>query len=440
MSSSSHHQILLSGFYIPTHIIVQNFSYLDVQHKVKIAQVCHNWRNIVYDDVMWKDTKVKVFMEDIDEQYLDTIIPSLVRRNISEVKLHLANYDNWASNSIHNLNKLFQEMTTLKSIKIHQKDFEDDSRIDACIAQFPFHHARNLIRIDLRLHCFRQAIVDKLDFILQCKNLEIFILEKHSRSDQLESAACDNILLAITRHLKKLRYLEIPTYGLTDLGIGYITGCLSIPGSPNLQNLHPQLEILILRHCIGLTDESLQHVSSGLNHLKLLEINFSREITNRGVGYLGKMKCLQELILNGCYGVNDECVKLLSEAGSQIQHFAAESGSLGDKALQYFAQNQFPLKELKICYWQITDNGICQLVKSGKEIQSLTMWGLDSITDSALEIIAEKLPSLRHINIIDCKGVTRKALQKLGERSIGKLVVMSTRFAIQSTIKSKYLM
>ena len=100
MSSSSHHH--LSGYSVPSDILIKIFSNVDFRRKVKMAQVCHKWRNIIYDDVTWTNTKVKVKMVDIDEQYMDTIIPSLVRRNISGVALNLGKYDEAKSNAIKN--------------------------------------------------------------------------------------------------------------------------------------------------------------------------------------------------------------------------------------------------------------------------------------------------------------------------------------------------
>ena len=190
-------------------------------------------------------------------------------------------------------------------------------------------------------------------------------------------------------------------------------------------------------------NESVLPASAGLKSLRLLEISENSRITNDGVAYLGKMKSLQELILKDCHRVSDECVKLLDEAGSQIQRFAATYSfkpTFGDKALEYFAQSQMPLKELRMCNWKVSDHGIRQLGESRKEIESLTMRRISSITDSALEIIAEKFTSLRHITIIDCNKVTRNTIQELKEKMKGKLNVISDRSsASRNTLKDKWL-
>ena len=154
------------------------------------------------------------------------------------------------------------------------------------------------------------------------------------------------------------------------------------------------------------------------------------------------MKCLQELKCYDCSSIDDECVKLLSEASSQIQHFAADliwPRRFTDKALQYFAQSQIPLKGLTILDWKVTDNGIRQLGERGIEIESLILSGC-FITDSILEIIAEKFPTLRLIYIIDCDKVTSNAIQKLRQNFIGKLKVESDYYQLsQSAIKSRWL-
>ena len=440
-SSSSHHHRF--GYTIPTDILLKIFSLLDFPRKVNIAQVCRSWRNIIYNDVTRTTTNVKVSMRDMNERCTKAMIPSLIQRNISGLTLNLSDcgYAKWRHGSITTLNKFLSKMVTLRSIKVLQAYEETDRRLEASMKQFRFHHASNLTRIHLRWNEIYDNMARKMQFVLCCSNLEILILEScHCDVLPFDDQRCDKLMREVNERLKKLRYLEIPAQGLTSTGMERISYGYDAKHRTITGNI--QLEVLILQSCTGIfIDNALLPASAGLKSLRLLEISENSRITNDGVAYLGKMKSLQELILKDCHRVSDECVKLLDEAGSQIQRFAATYSfkpTFGDKALEYFAQSQMPLKELRMCNWKVSDHGIRQLGESRKEIESLTMRRISSITDSALEIIVEKFSSLKHINLIQTR-VTSNAMQKLRERFNGQLNVMSDRRAIQSVVKSKYL-
>ena len=164
-----------------------------------------------------------------------------------------------------------------------------------------------------------------------------------------------------------------------------------------------------------ITDQGLQYISSGFPSLRHLELS-SEYITNRGVGYLGNVKCLKSLDLHHCYGLNEECIKSLSEnAGSKISCLKiwVTQMAFGYKALEYIGQSQLPLEELELARWNITDNGFRHLVKHGQSIKHLTLYNCYSITDKSLQIIEEKFTALRCLKVLFCDKITKQGLANI---------------------------
>ena len=200
-------------------------------------------------------------------------------------------------------------------------------------------------------------------------------------------------------------------YELSDIGIGYLTGCIT-SDEQTTSNVHPQLETLILGRC-KVSDQGLQYISSGFYSLQHLILS-SYYITNRGVGYLADMKSLKKLELFECDNINEECLKLLSNSASKITclRINCTRKQFGDKALEYIGQSQLPLQELHMNGWNITDKGFLHLVKHGQNIKHLSLYYCLSITNKSLEIMAEKFTALRCLIVRRC-NVTKQGVENL---------------------------
>ena len=66
-----------------TDILFNIFSKFSFEQKIKTAQVCQIWRDVVYDKSMWRNSKIQI-EEYIDESYVDTILPNVIN-GISQV-------------------------------------------------------------------------------------------------------------------------------------------------------------------------------------------------------------------------------------------------------------------------------------------------------------------------------------------------------------------
>ena len=122
-------------------------------------------------------------------------------------------------------------------------------------------------------------------------------------------------------------------------------------------------------------------------------------------------ECLKELQLLCCEKIDEECIKLLSNAGSKITCLRIEYPwwQADDKALEYIGQSQLPLEKLEMEDWHnMTDNGLLHLMK--KNLTHLTLVSCP-LHDSSLEILAQ-FRALRHL-IQGCCGFSDKGLENI---------------------------
>ena len=66
-----------------TDILFNIFSKFSFEQKVKTAQVCQIWRDVVYDKSMWRNSKIQLPGR-VKQHYVDTILPNVIN-GISQV-------------------------------------------------------------------------------------------------------------------------------------------------------------------------------------------------------------------------------------------------------------------------------------------------------------------------------------------------------------------
>ena len=395
------------------------FSKFSFEQKIRAAQVCESWENVIYHQQMWRNIKIR-FDGDItrtNEQYMDIIVPSLVQRNITHVKMDILGTFDKDMKQVIFMKKMLENMTSLKAV-----DLQIDN-IYRYKSEFLSYDLPNLVEARLAGNGVSQVLQS---FVHHCCNIEVLILTG-SRTfssnnwetiqihvlpmptiPQLNNAGC------FLKNLTKLQHLEcsFSLCNIADVDIGYITGYLPLSTSHNI-NAHPQLETLVLRSC-EVSDKALKYISSEFHSLRHFELE-SDDITDKGIGYLADMKSLRDLLLLSCAKLTDECCKLLSNASLTITRLKLESCyfQFGNNALKYIGQGQLPLEELDLSYWDITDDGIEQLVSHGQNITRLTLTCCSQITDKSLEMIVEKFPSLRYIDVSGCESMTKEGIRNM---------------------------
>ena len=234
---------------LSTDLLFNIFSKFSSEHKIKAAQVCQMWRDVVYHESMWRNIK-SIVMYDIKKQNVGTMLPSLIKRNISYINFWITSEQISKANMII-LSDLINKMTSLHFQSI---GFDQNVRTEKAFVDFFLHDMRNLIEVKITGYGVCKAVDN---CITRCRNIVSLELIGAVFSD------VDELLHKIAAYLRKLRSLTLK-FGigdLTDFGIGYLTGCIA-SDTQNVHGVHPQLETLKLGWC-RVTDQAMQYISFG---------------------------------------------------------------------------------------------------------------------------------------------------------------------------------
>ena len=225
-------------------------------------------------------------------------------------------------------------------------------------------------------------------------------------------------------HVKKVPSLRILSFHegacrITDAGLAHIAQM-------------PTLELLLLDVTGPVTDEGMRHLAK-MPSLRKLSID-SPLISDRGLGYLGRIKTLEHLTLpQDQHGITDLGLTHLGQLTnlrclhvSRI-HFndpAMNKEYYTDRGLQALANCRL-LEELSVGSPGITDTGVDHIAKL-TGLKKLTLFGCDHLTDAGL-VRLKALQALTDLAITEA-DVTISGINQLGSLShLGRLKVFDLR-------------
>ena len=400
-------------------ILKQIFKKFNFEDKIRLAHVCHRWKDIIYEDIKWEEMKINV---DIGlDLCTEVMIPHLIQRGVSKVKVDIRTHHK-KGNSVKKiqvvsfLQNLLQNMTSLKAIDLSNLVLSERNMEQFLLDCDIMPNIRTVI---LCVN-FLMPVEMFCHFASRFCNTEMIDVwtpgdyEPHMR----KSCISDMHMQVMAQKLTKLQQLMIsPSLLVTDVGIGNLTGC--IPKAKDMTNtiaFHPQLEKLIISES-NLTDQGLQYISQGFSNLIYLSLPESARITSVGIAHIAQMKSLRELHLHNCRGINDESVRKLAEAKSNITSLNLSGNyQIGDNALKYYGASELSLQELYLSCCNITDEGIHHLVKQGHTLKRLSIFGCDGVTDNSLRLIGEKCSSLQYLDLTPSNGITQQGIQQIKRR------------------------
>jgi len=195
--------------------------------------------------------------------------------------------------------------------------------------------------------------------------------------------------IAAISNLYELRKLDLSQCDLiTDAGLG------------NLEHLEG-LEELSLGWCRGITDHGLDTLTMQPFRSKILLILSVARclLTDKGVKYLGRLRALEELDLNGCSDIGG---KALGESLEQLENLVALNASYCSGILRTSWQGKInSLKSLELCYSGIKDSQLAKLTN----LPSIEEINLDScpIGDRTIAHLANNnvVPNLIVLDLAD---------------------------------------
>lgn len=162
-----------------------------------------------------------------------------------------------------------------------------------------------------------------------------------------------------------------------------------------------------------------KHIDTFMPHIEKLNLTRCGWVKNHCLMALCKLEHLRVLNLRGCHRVG-ECfayTALATRFGfNKVEVFDLRDTDIGDTEVQCFGRKVAVLELLLGGERgeKITDRGILSLISTSgvpvfhSKLQKLVM-ARTSVTDKSLELLASKLPSLRHLDVrasqVTCAGV-----------------------------------
>lgn len=244
-------------------------------------------------------------------------------------------------------------------------------------------------------------------------------------------------LLSLYKDIQDIKHTsEVLSYPWSQIPVEVIANIFSFLTISEIKNttlVSKKWNYLTWRHCTGLslsrelhnvlsvTNSTLQIILPRCVSLIKLEVPYCRLITDDGMKIIVEScgRNLVELNISGLARITKigfhlvlkHCINLKVLKASFLYSISADEALMGEKI------GCVNLKSIDLHSWNCTKNGIEYLVSKCSNLEHLVLCNCAQINDEAIEIIAQKLPKLKSLNIgrtkISNKGI--QALQKNSE-------------------------
>ncbi|KAF5747652.1 putative F-box protein atfbl3 [Tripterygium wilfordii] len=305
---------------------------------------------------------------------------------------------------------------TLRSIDLSRSRFFSGSGL-LSLAE----NCKNLVEIDLSNS--KELQDSALANIAEAKNLEKLWLVRCKKITDM-GVGC------IAVGCKKLRLLSLKwCLGVGDLGVELIAfkckeiryldlSCLPITNEclPSILKLQ-YLEDLILEGCFCIDDDNLADIGHRCKSLKLLDMSNCHNISHVGLSSLiGAAESLQQLTLGYGSPVTVSLVDSLKKL-SVLQSIRLDGAVVTCDVLKAIGSFPMSLRELSLSKCSgITDDGLSFLIKKHEDLRKLHITCCRKITYIAIAHITSSCANLVSLRMESCTMVPREAYVLIGER------------------------
>ncbi|OAY79870.1 F-box/LRR-repeat protein 2 [Ananas comosus] len=228
-----------------------------------------------------------------------------------------------------------------------------------------------------------------------------------SASRSFYPGVVDADLDVIAAGFPNLRVLNLQNCkGISDMGLIALAG-----GLLSLQSLD-------VSNCRKLTNKGLTSISSGCRNLRSLHVAGCKSVTDNLLHSLSK-NCLhlEELGLAGCSNITDSGLSVLADGCRHIRFLdLSKCSKIGDIGVSKIAEaSSSSLTSLKIldCF-NAGDTSIFSLAKSCPNLETLVIGGCRDITDESIETLSVACSqSLKSLRMDWCLNITDSSLRCL---------------------------
>ncbi|PON64191.1 Leucine-rich repeat, cysteine-containing subtype [Parasponia andersonii] len=228
--------------------------------------------------------------------------------------------------------------------------------------------------------------------------------------------------IAEARSLETLRLARCKK--ITDIGIGCIAvGC-------------KKLRTIGLRWCMRITDLGVGLIAMKCKEIRSLDLSYL-PITEKCLQQLQQLQHLEDLVLEGCHGIDDDglatlshyckSIKMINVSNCQnLSHIGLSSLTNGAKSLEQLILANGPsvttdlakclsqfscLRSIKLDGCLVTCSGINAIADWKASLDELSFSKCSGLTDECLCYLTERHKDLRKLDITCCRKITYAAIQ-----------------------------
>ncbi|KAI8559411.1 hypothetical protein RHMOL_Rhmol04G0171600 [Rhododendron molle] len=188
--------------------------------------------------------------------------------------------------------------------------------------------------------------------------------------------------------------------GITDMGIG----CIAV-GCRKLRSIN-------LKWCLGVGDLGVGLIAVKCNEIRSLDLSYL-PITNKCLPSILKLQYLENLVLEGCFGIDDDSLAVLKQGCKSLETLDMSScQNVSHVGLSSLTSGTGCLRQLTLAYGSPVTPALADALQRLSTLQSIKL-DCCPVTCSGLKAIGNWCVSLREISLSKCLGVTDKGLSSL---------------------------
>jgi len=247
------------------------------------------------------------------------------------------------------------------------------------------------------------------NLVSNCSNLVEIDLSNATELRDTAAAA-----IAEAKNLEKLRLARCK--GVTDIGIGCIAvGCR-------------KLRLINLKWCLGIGDLGVGLIAVKCKEIRSLDLSYL-PITNKCLPSILNLQHLEDLVLEGCFGIDDDSLADLKQGCKSLQMLDVSScQNVSHVGLSSLTSGNERLRQLILAYGSPVTLALADSLQTLSTLQSIKLDGCQ-VTCSGLKAIGNWCVSLTEISLSKCMGVTDEGLSSLvtKHRELKKLDITCCR-------------
>ncbi|KAL8237274.1 hypothetical protein R6Q59_018355 [Mikania micrantha] len=231
------------------------------------------------------------------------------------------------------------------------------------------------------------------NLVSNCVNLVDIDLSNAVHLNDAAAAA-----IASCRSLERLCLARCKS--VTDIGIG----CIAVGCS--------KLKTLNLKWCLGVSDLGVALIGVKCKQIRSLDLSHLL-ISKKCLPSLLKLQYLEDLVLEGCCGINDESLVSLKQGWTSLKTLnMSYCDNITHVGVSSLPSSIGCVQNLNLAYGPIVTSALSESLQKLSKLQSIRLDGCH-VTYSGLKGIGNWCVSLKELSLSKCTGVTDDGLSSV---------------------------